>query len=412
MKPQPALVAALIPALAWAQIDEPPPRPKESRSTQIRREASLHLRRGLNALNDREFELAAKELEALLRVELANPLAYYLLGICRLELQRFREALAAFRTVVDISPREAGAYHAMGLVHARQQDWEAAARACLLALRLNKKHARAWNDLGIAYARLGRYSRAQSAFRSALEVEPAHAEALVNLVLLQVSLGDGGEAVETVERWLSSRPEDPAALALGVTLKRHQGDGVGAATYSARLDALPASQRELAKSLGDLSGWLDQGPASATPEQLELARALLERSLAEQSLQLLPEQEPGAAAMLRAEVLFTLGRFRESAASLAQVGAAAPSLVLHYNRALALELAGAADRALEEYRAALEQDASFAPALYRIGSLQLAREDYRAALEAFQRLIEVAPSHILAEPAARRVAELRRRLGR
>ena len=410
------LVVACLAAGAKARTlsqDEPPtPSPLESRAAQVRREAALHLRLSVNDVNQGHFEEALKDLQALIRVELANPIAYYLLGVCHLELGHYREALDAFTTVTEIDPRDADAYHGVGLVHIRQQDWEAALRACLRALRVNKKHVRVWNDLGIAYAHLGRYSKAIAAFRAAAELDPDQGEALANSVMLHLRLGDRREAAELIERRLAADPDNPAALAVGAALYRQQGDGPKAAILEARLDSLSLAKRKVAETLGDLSDLQRADQPADSGEKLRLARALLERGLPVQALELLPPSQSGEIAAMRGQTLFSMGRYQDAAEAFGAVGDGAAPAPLHYDRGLALELAGEPAAAMQQLRAALEFDPTFAPALYRLGSLYLDQKKFDEALKVFQELVDRAPNHVLAEPAARRVAELRQKLGR
>ncbi|HEX9636047.1 MAG TPA: tetratricopeptide repeat protein [Acidobacteriota bacterium] len=411
-----AAAALALPPAVRAQDQPPPaPDPKVSRAAQVRREAALYLRRAVNQVTQGQFEAALKDLESLIQVELANPDAYFLLGVCHLELGHYREALAAFTTVTEIDPRSADGFHGVALVHQRQQDWEGALRACLRALRVDKQHVQAWNDLGIAYAHLERSSKAIAAFRRALELAADAGEALANLVQLQVQLGDSAEAVELIEQRLGDHPDDPAALVVGATLYRQLGRGADAATLETRLESLPKSKRKLAERLGDQTDLEWDAPEAPDREaglELQLARALLDRGLAARALELLPADQSGEVAALRARILFSIGRYREAAAAFeaaAGYGAPAP---LHYDRGLALELAGDAAAAEQQFEAALEADPAFVPALYRLGTLRLEQQQFEPALRAFQELLAQAPNHVLAEPASRRVAELRRKLGR
>lgn len=140
--------------------------------------------------------------------------AYYYLGLCYWELQRFAEALPALQKTVELAPTKSDRHHLLALTYdklgmkaevrrefeevarldstttigafARQQlgyyrllekDWVGAIRLLEGSVAVDPKLLQSWVWLGQACQNAGQRSRAIEAYRKALELDPRQADA-------------------------------------------------------------------------------------------------------------------------------------------------------------------------------------------------------------------------------------------
>jgi tetratricopeptide (TPR) repeat protein len=96
------------------------------------------------------------------------------------DLQRYSDAIEAYRQALRINP-DLAAWYNLGLTYYSLQRYSDAIEAYRQALRINPDYADAWNNLGNAYSDLQRYSDAIEAYRQALRINPDHADAWNNL---------------------------------------------------------------------------------------------------------------------------------------------------------------------------------------------------------------------------------------
>ena len=98
-----------------------------------------------------------------------------------LELARYDQAIAHFKTSVALKPNSAQAYYNLGTAQTlarRLEDAEASFRA---ALRIDPAYANAHNNLGNVLLALGRNQEAVEAFREVVRLQPANDAARKNL---------------------------------------------------------------------------------------------------------------------------------------------------------------------------------------------------------------------------------------
>jgi tetratricopeptide (TPR) repeat protein len=113
---------------------------------------------------------------------------YHFLGNAYAFLQRFHEALNAYRQAVQLDPDYEPAYPELGAAYYRLQRYTEAARAFEQAIRLKQDDAKAHLGLGVAQVALGNKTGAQEQYRILQSLNPQWA------TLLLIEINKGSEA--------------------------------------------------------------------------------------------------------------------------------------------------------------------------------------------------------------------------
>jgi tetratricopeptide (TPR) repeat protein len=173
-------------------------------------------------------------------------------GVELLQAEKWTEAEAIFKEILDMQPGIPEAHRNLGYIYAKQQDWPKAEASYLAALDLrpgdpgftaalarvykesgqdekamelldqaaadNPEDASAQFNKGIFLLGEGRSEEAMTAFEAALAADPSMAEAHYHLGTLFVGQGKVAEALEHLEAYVASNPENEqnAATAKGL----------------------------------------------------------------------------------------------------------------------------------------------------------------------------------------------------
>lgn len=126
---------------------------------------------------------------------------------------RLREAEAAYRRVLQQSPRNAEALHMFGLLAHEAGDQRAAAELIRGAAQIRPERALYHFNLGVVLEAVGDSAGAEAAYRACLAREPGHADAETNLGLLHHQGGDPEAAAACFRRAIAQQPGHAAAHA-------------------------------------------------------------------------------------------------------------------------------------------------------------------------------------------------------
>ncbi len=130
----------------------------------------------------------------------------------------YDEAIALWKGVIAMSPRDPKAHNNLGFALARRSRLDEALDHLQTALKLNPRYAPAHNNLALVLEAQGKLPEAISHWRAAAGIDPASAAACRNLAWAlstspQDSIRNGREAVLFAERAVRlSGPGDPALL--------------------------------------------------------------------------------------------------------------------------------------------------------------------------------------------------------
>ncbi|HPR64656.1 MAG TPA: tetratricopeptide repeat protein [Thermoanaerobaculia bacterium] len=127
----------------------------------------VHLNKGKEAMNNKDFELARLELELALRYRPEDEDVLNLLGLIYFRIKKYRQAEETYNRLLKKNPNIFILHSNLGLVLFKQGKVEDAEEHLRKATELNPNYAKAHLYLGLVYRRLGKYGMALEHFRFA-----------------------------------------------------------------------------------------------------------------------------------------------------------------------------------------------------------------------------------------------------
>ncbi len=148
------------------------------------------------------------------------PGAYNNMGAALKEQGKFKEAIKAYNNALSIKPDYADAYYNMGIILKEQGKLEEALEAYTKALTINPDYAEAYYNMGIILNEQDKLEEALEAYKKALAFKPDYAKAYNNIGNTLQGQGKLEEAIEAYKKALSiKRDYAETQNNMGVTLK-------------------------------------------------------------------------------------------------------------------------------------------------------------------------------------------------
>jgi tetratricopeptide (TPR) repeat protein len=247
---------------------------------------------------------------------------------------QFEEARAIYEGILAEQPDHPDALNLLGITLARQGKNEEAVGFMKRATEIRPGVPIYWNNLGLALTSLGRLDEAVAAFGEAIGISREYAEAHSNLGNALTLQFRHEAAIDSYREAIRLRPDYSQAYSNISTPLTHLGR---------HDEAVAAAKKGIALRPDYPAGLFNLGFALEHAGRLEEALSSYRRAV---------ELRPNWAAALTAagEVLSELGRIDEALASYQSALKNDPNYALaHWNRALALLLAGDWDHGFEEY---------------------------------------------------------------
>jgi tetratricopeptide (TPR) repeat protein len=141
----------------------------------------------------------------------ASPEVFNSLGIVCMAVERYADAIDAFREATRLRPREAQFHYNLGFAYEAADQVEEAAPAYGESLRLDPRQPAAHQALGEVLHDLGLYDEAIAAFREAMRLEPQEPKHRLGIATSQASLGRWDAAVAELEIVLRADPDSERA---------------------------------------------------------------------------------------------------------------------------------------------------------------------------------------------------------
>jgi tetratricopeptide (TPR) repeat protein len=277
------------------------------------------------------------------------------------QAQRYPEAEALYRRIVEADPRHIGAWHLLGLVCVAQDKLPESAEGFGHVLELSPQHIDALTQLGIVLARQSRLPEAVARFRQAIELKPDHAKAHNNLGVALTQLGRQEEGLACYQEAARLQPDYAEAhFNVGVTLGDRKQNGEALAAYERAVQARP----DYADALFNLGMLLvhERRPADAVAILEQAARLRPDNSEAHNNLSL---------------ALADLGRFEDAVASCNAALRLRPlDAKTHMNRGNALASLGRVEEGLACYDLALRLQPDYASARWNRSLAWLVQGEY------------------------------------
>ena len=149
----------------------------------------------------------------LLREEPDNPLRHDAMGDLYLEVNRYDDAIAEYRTSIRLNGASATTHYNLGYALSLRGRGQEAVAAFEDAIRLDPDYAQAHNNLGALLQLLGRRVEAREHYERAVALRPDVLDARLNLAQLLSADGLAREASHEYEEVLAIHPGHPQALA-------------------------------------------------------------------------------------------------------------------------------------------------------------------------------------------------------
>jgi len=109
--------------------------------------------------------------------------AWGVLAIAYNELNRYNDAIEAYRQALRIDPEYTAAWYNLGTVYAHLNRYNDAIEAYRQALRIDPELALAWEGLGLVYFISGNKAAALDTVRELRCLDPARADKLFNVIV-------------------------------------------------------------------------------------------------------------------------------------------------------------------------------------------------------------------------------------
>lgn len=149
-----------------------------------------------------------------------NPTPLFHRGICLVEMDRFKEAIGDFQTVLEINPDHADALNYLGYSWVdRGENLDEAFEMIRKALKLEPNSGAITDSLGWAHYKLGQYSEARIHLEDAVALSPDSATIIDHLGDVYWKLGRFLEAGYQWERALDFNPTDKERARINAKLK-------------------------------------------------------------------------------------------------------------------------------------------------------------------------------------------------
>jgi tetratricopeptide (TPR) repeat protein len=372
--------------------------------------------------NKRQYEAAIPEWKKALELDPSDAKAHINLGSALAETGQPDAALVHYQKAIDLNPVNANAYSAMASLLVRTGKPADSVPYYQKAVQLRPDDAKLQDNLGAALANTGHLAEAIDHYRKAQQIDPAYAKSYGHMGVALAQSGKPDEAIPLLNKALDLNPKDEAVESnLGAALTQkglledaiahcrkalvldpkdaqaHTNLAIALANAGKPDDALPHFEKAAELAPADASFQSNLGAAlaqkgriveaiphfktalEAHPDDVQamvnLAIALAQSGKVDEAIphlekaaQLAPG-DPGIQTNLGA-ALVERGRMDAAIPHLEQAVQTAPeSPDAHYHLGVAYGGLGRIANAVGEWRKAIDLDANYVPALYRIAEV-------------------------------------------
>ncbi|MGH9497519.1 MAG: protein kinase domain-containing protein [Terriglobales bacterium] len=272
--------------------------------------------------------------------------AHLSLGMVKMDSGDLPSAEQEFKTAADLDPKSQEPDRWLGSLYGKMGKADQSMAAFKKAQRLKPDEWRTYMDIGLNNYQSGAYKEAASNWEEALRLEPDNVFALRNLGAVYHALGRDDDAAAALQHALQINPTADTYNNLG-TIRFYQG------RYQ---DAVPAFEKTVALGANNFDNWASLADAYRwTPGNVEKARQAYDTAIRMVRQEIV--KNPGQAD-LRADLALYLVQSGNKAEALTALKAAEqvrsndPGVL--YNIAVAYELCGNRDKALETLLSAVK----------------------------------------------------------
>lgn len=140
------------------------PQYDEDISMLLERHFRLELQSAMEAVEARNYTTALNHLQKARDIDDTREEIYPMLGYAHLQLRQTSEAETAYRSAIEINPRNSGVLYNLGELAFRQREYSTAARFAERTIAVNEEHAPAYRLRAYSYLELGYYDDAEESY--------------------------------------------------------------------------------------------------------------------------------------------------------------------------------------------------------------------------------------------------------
>jgi tetratricopeptide (TPR) repeat protein len=129
-------------------------------------------RRGDQLREDKNWLDAADYYQAALKGSTGNASLFRKIGICQLQMQRYKEARKSFESAIRADHKDAVAYNNLGVVYYEMHNYNAAIKHYEKAISFDNSAASYYSNMGAAYFGKRQFDKAVQSYSKALELDP------------------------------------------------------------------------------------------------------------------------------------------------------------------------------------------------------------------------------------------------
>lgn len=167
-----------------------------------------YLRLGLCRLELQQFEEAVKALEEAQKRQPNDIKINYTLAQAYQKAKQYQNAEKTYRLLAELSPADATSYYGMIVrMYDEVGQYDLAIEAAKKVVELNPSSEMAHYNLGIMYFKLERYDEAIAAFRKALEIRPTYEYAWYQIGYTYSKQKKYKEAIEAFKKFVELMPD-------------------------------------------------------------------------------------------------------------------------------------------------------------------------------------------------------------
>jgi tetratricopeptide (TPR) repeat protein len=160
-------------------------------------------------LDKKQYELAIKDYDQVIRLDPTYPLPYLNRGMAHRAMGNIDAAIQDYNTAIKITPGIALAYNNRGNAYRDKGEYDLAIKDFDLAIKLEPKDARLYNNRGGAYHGKNDSERAIADYSRAIELAPSLAVAHMDRGLLLNTKGEFTRALQDGANGIGLEPDDP-----------------------------------------------------------------------------------------------------------------------------------------------------------------------------------------------------------
>ncbi len=128
--------------------------------------------RGDELRTDKEWLDAVDYYQAAIKRTPGSAALFRKVGICQLQMQRYKEARKSFERAIRIDRKDAISYNNLGVVYYEVRSYNAAIRQYEKAISLDGSAASYYSNMGAAYFGKKQFDKAMQCYSKAMELDP------------------------------------------------------------------------------------------------------------------------------------------------------------------------------------------------------------------------------------------------